>query len=82
MSNREIVIMLVEPHEGNEAGEVRIYRDELPEGAVIKGEEGGSGNAADVSRMNKAQLIAFLEEAGSELTGSETKAELLAIANS
>lgn len=32
---REIVTMKVEPHPGNESGTVRIYRDQVPEGAVI-----------------------------------------------
>lgn len=36
---REIVLMKVPPHPGNEVGTVRIYRDELPEGAVVVGEE-------------------------------------------
>ena len=76
MNEREIVIMLVEPHHGNEAGEVRIYRDELPEGAVVKGE---GHIAVDVHRMNKAQLTAHLEELGVELSGDETKVELLAL---
>ena len=75
---REIVIMLVEPHDGNEAGEVRISRDELPEGAVVKG-EGEEANGVDVSRMSKAQLTEHLLSLGVELEGSETKAELLAL---
>ena len=36
---REIVVMLVPPHEGNPMGRVRIYREDLPEGAVVEGEE-------------------------------------------
>lgn len=75
---REIVIMLVEPHPGNDAGEVRIYRDELPDGAVVKGEETASAEA-DVGRMNKAQLAGHLESLGIELAGDETKAALLAL---
>lgn len=78
MNKREIVTMLVEPHPGNETGKVLIYRDELPEGARVEG-EGDQGGTA-IANMNKAQLITLLEERNVELTGKETKGELLALA--
>ena len=80
MSERELVIMIVTPCEGNEAGEVLIYRDELPEGAVVK-EAGAVAAVEDVSRMSKAQLMALLDEQGIERDGTETKAELVARVN-
>lgn len=79
MAEREIVTMLVEPHEGNEAGEVRVYRDELSAGAAVK-EDAPQANVDDVSRMTKAQLNVLLDERGIERSGNETKAELVELA--
>lgn len=59
---REIVTMRVEPHEGNEAGLVTVYRDEAPEGAVIVEDE-VEGAPAETAKERKARLKAEKEAA-------------------
>lgn len=63
------------------------YRDAMKEGEVVLDDDaneapafvGGVISATDIARMNKTQLIESLVSRGTELTGNETKAELLAL---
>lgn len=75
---REVIKIACDVTTDNDQGFYIGYRDAMKEGEV---EFGAEDNAAtNVSKMNKAQLVAHLAEVhGIEATGEETKAELLAM---
>lgn len=72
---RELVEVQGEPCDGNESGIVRMYRDQVPEGAVIVGDEPDepASTKTETKAEKKARLAAEAEAAkaaGGDTTGA------------
>ena len=73
---REVIKISCPVTEDNDQGFYIGYRDAMKEDEVEFG-EGAPSDAVDVGRMNKTQLTEHLLSLGVEVSGHETKAELL-----